>query len=103
MFYEACAIHSRGKSSTAANVNRSTGLDLSSCGFEQFDFSADVDVHVDGEQEGTGRRVAGGNGKPRGGEKGRGNGAVVIGRLRRVSNPLFVEPVRSAIGNSQDR
>lgn len=103
MFYEACAIHNSGKSSTAVNANGETGLDLSSCGFEQLDFSADVDVNVDVEQEGPGRRVAGVNGKPRGGEKGRGNGAVVIGRLRRVSNPLFAEPFRNAIGNSQGR
>lgn len=106
MFYEACAIHNSGKSSTATvktNANGATGLDLSSFGFEQLDFSADVDVNVDVERESGGRRVAGYNGRPRGGEKGRGNGAVVIGRLRRVSNPLFAEPFRSAMGNSQGR
>lgn len=69
--------------------------------FEQLDFSANVDVAVEGSggggaeetvNEGRGRSA---RGEARhGGDKG--SRALVIGRLRRVSNPVYAEPFRRA-------
>lgn len=66
-------------------------------GFEQLDFSASVDVVV-----GEGRADAGGDGeagrrrtRQRARESGS-NRTLVIGRLRRVSNPVYAEPFRRA-------
>lgn len=85
--FEACALHAAGAAAAEAAA-RPAGVDgggsggeglvsVSSVGFEQLDFSADVDVVVGGNgAEG----VSGGNAgnSP--------NRVVVIGRLRRVSN-----------------
>ncbi|CAN0286921.1 unnamed protein product, partial [Ectocarpus fasciculatus] len=75
--YEACAV-SAGATPTAAGGG---GLRVSSVGFEQLDFSADVDVSVGGGgREGGAAAAAGGGGASST------NRAVVIARLRRVSS-----------------
>ena len=79
--YEACAVHSAaagGATPTAAREGGGEGgMRVSSVGFEQLDFSADVDVMVGGT-DGGGRGAAGAGASA--------NRAVVIARLRRVSN-----------------
>lgn len=70
--YEACAV-SAAATPTAGGAR---GIRVSSVGFEQLDFSADVDVSVGGRGRQGG--VAGGGASSA-------NRAVVIARLRRVS------------------
>ena len=91
--FEACALHAgcaAARSATTAAAADRTGLvSVSSAGFEQLDFSADVDVMVRGSDNKEGGRRGGGgrDGGSGGGGGGSGaNRAVVIGRLRRVSN-----------------
>lgn len=92
--FEASTTGSDGNSGRAATV---------SAGFEQLDFSADVDVVVRGNFPGGGASrgaEAGGRGGKEEGNGGKSGGSggrtVVIGRLRRVSNPTFTQPFRSA-------
>lgn len=93
-FFEASALCSDGHGTRV--VGRGGQAASSVAGFEQLDFSADVDVTVEygdvfaGQGEGKGQGGGGGGGS------GRGNKAVVIGRLRRVSSPAFAEPFRRA-------
>ena len=100
-FYEARATHSDDRSSIA--LAGAPGWDASSSGFEQLDFSADVDVDV--EPWGESRRGVGvgGNGRIRSRRKGNADRVVVIGRLRSVSNPLFAEPFSRALEDVQGR
>lgn len=104
-FFEACALpngdgdgdRSDGDGSDA-EAAAAAGRGLHACRvgrFEQLDFAADVDVTVGGREGGRG----GEGGRRRGGGGGGGanaDRAVVIGRLRRVSNPSFAEPFRRA-------
>lgn len=100
-FFDACALHN-GKTAWAAG----RGLDVASTGFEQLDFSADVDVVLgDGGsasvREGGGRGRAGRRGERGGG--GAANRAVVIGTLRRVSIPSFAGPFGRALEATRGR
>lgn len=93
--FEACALHAGGAAArtaatatAAASADGSGLLSVSFVGFEQLDFSADVDVVLGGmsEKDKEGGRRRGGGGGGDGSGKGGTNRAVVIGRLRRVSN-----------------
>ncbi|CAM9275034.1 unnamed protein product [Ectocarpus sp. 6 AP-2014] len=72
--YEACAISASAATPTAGGGG---GMHVASVGFEQLDFSADVDVSVGG---------GGREGGATGGGASSANRAVVIARLRRVSS-----------------
>ncbi|CBN79741.1 expressed unknown protein [Ectocarpus siliculosus] len=72
--YEACAVSASAATPTAAGGG---GMRVASVGFEQLDFSADVDVSVGG---------GGREGGATGGGASSANRAVVIARLRRVSS-----------------
>lgn len=95
-FFEGSATGSSDGSGSGSKTNS-----VASAGFEQLDFSADVDVVVAEERdtreggakmrEGREGKVIGGSGGGRSLER-----VVVIGRLRRVSNSAFVEPFRRA-------
>lgn len=72
-----------------------------SAGFEQLDFSADVDVVVkeegmvvEGGRKRRGREMSGAGGSSSGSSGG--GRTVVIGRLRRVSDPAFAQPFQRA-------
>lgn len=71
--YEACAVSAAAAPTPTAAGGGVGGMRVSSVGFEQLDFSADVDVSV-------------GGGGREGGAAGGANRAVVIARLRRVSS-----------------
>lgn len=73
--YEACALHA-GNATGPSTAGGSERLTVSSVGFEQLDFSADVDVTLGGLRDGE----DGGHGKGGGADR-----TAVIGRLRRVS------------------
>ena len=113
-FFEACAL-SNGK---AASATVGRGLDVRSAGFEQLDFSADIDVAVGGGgtgedgggepgggRRGGGREGAGGGGGGSGGGGGddSANRAIVIGRLRRVLKPSLAEPFGRALDEAMGR
>lgn len=107
-FFEACALHHNGEDGKAASTTAAAstagasgrgGLDISNVGFEQLDFSADVDVTVGAEDGGVRGGVSGGQGRPEIG----GSPAVVIGKLRRVSNVSYARPFGRALEEMKGR
>lgn len=101
VFFQASAVHA-GK--TGSSGGRS-GLDISSLGFEQLDFTTDIDAAVSSQgvgKDGGGMGV-GTSGSRDQGRRDQQSRPVVIGKMRTVSNETFATPFARALEERRRR